>query len=69
VTFTNKAANEMKERLVKLGDDISAQEFSDETGTSNNSKSNEDFDDFINAMKSNKTSKNFSLDPRKLKRI
>lgn len=27
VTFTNKAANEMKERLIKLGEEINAQDF------------------------------------------
>lgn len=33
VTFTNKAANEMKERLVKLGEEISEQNlaFSEKT--------------------------------------
>lgn len=29
VTFTNKAANEMKERLVKLGEEINAQNLTD----------------------------------------
>lgn len=30
MTFTNKAANEMKERLIKLGDEINAQDFTNE---------------------------------------
>ena len=72
VTFTNKAANEMKERLVKLWDDISAQNFSDEweEKKENTSSWDDDLQDFINAMESNKSwSWSFHLDPRRLKWI
>ncbi len=38
VTFTNKAANEMKERLVKLGEEINQQNFDSEITPSPSSK-------------------------------
>ena len=69
VTFTNKAANEMKERLVKLWEDIAAQEFSDEKEKPQNTQWSDDLQDFINSMESTKKSKNFTLDPRRLKWI
>ena len=69
VTFTNKAANEMKERLVKLWEDIATQEFSDEKEKPQSTQWSDDLQDFINSMESTKTSKNFTLDPRRLKWI
>lgn len=69
VTFTNKAANEMKERLVKLWEDIAAQEFSDEKEKPQDTQWSDDLQDFINSMESTKKSKNFTLDPRRLKWI
>ncbi len=69
VTFTNKAANEMKERLVKLWEDIATQEFSDEKEKPQSTQWYDDLQDFINSMESTKTSKNFTLDPRRLKWI
>ena len=72
VTFTNKAANEMKERLVKLWDDIAAQDFSEEW-KGEEAKSDwkdDDLQDFISAMQSwSKYSSKFTLDPRRLKWI
>ena len=72
VTFTNKAANEMKERLVKLWEDISQQNFSEEK--ENNKEENNSWDDsideFIKAMESTKkVSSEFHLDLYKLKWI
>ena len=69
VTFTNKAANEMKERLVKLWEDIAAQEFSDEKEKPQDTQWSDDLQDFINSMESTKKSKNLTLDPRRLKWI
>ena len=69
VTFTNKAANEMKERLVKLWEDIATQEFSDEKEKPQNTQWSDDLQDFINSVESTKKSKNFTLDPRRLKWI
>ena len=69
VTFTNKAANEMKERLIKLWDDISAQSFTEENKTTEESPDNDkDFQDFMNSIQSS-WSKATSLDPRRLKWI
>lgn len=69
VTFTNKAANEMKERLIKLWDDISAQSFTEENKTTEESPDNDkDFQDFMNSIQSS-WSKAKSLDPRRLKWI
>ena len=62
VTFTNKAANEMKERLIKLWDDILSQSFDEEK------KSKKDWDLFEDLMNSNQSSQ-VSLSPRKLKWI
>ena len=71
VTFTNKAANEMKERLVKLWEDISAQNF-DEWKEENEEtiKEDQDYDmqAFLKSMQATKTSP-FALDLRKLKWI
>ena len=72
VTFTNKAANEMKERLIKLWEDISQQNFSEEK--ENNKEENNSWDDsideFIKAMESTKkVSSEFHLDLYKLKWI
>ena len=71
VTFTNKAANEMKERLVKLWDDIAAQDFTEEWKEEKASSWDDgDLQDFINAMQSwSKYSSKFTLDPRRLKWI
>jgi DNA helicase-2/ATP-dependent DNA helicase PcrA len=71
VTFTNKAANEMKERLVKLWDDIAAQDFSEEWKEEVKSDwKDDDLQDFISAMQSwSKYSSKFTLDPRRLKWI
>jgi len=71
VTFTNKAANEMKERLVKLWDDIAAQDFTEEWKEEKASSWGDgDLQDFINAMQSwSKYSSKFTLDPRRLKWI
>ena len=52
VTFTNKAANEMKERLVKLWEDIATQEFSDEKEKPQSTQWYDDLQDFINSMES-----------------
>ena len=69
VTFTNKAANEMKERLIKLWDDISAQSFTEENKTTEESPDNDkDFQNFMNSIQSS-WSKAKSLDPRRLKWI
>ena len=69
VTFTNKAANEMKERLIKLWDDISAQSFTEENkATEESQDSDKDFQDFMNSIQSS-WSKAKSLDPRRLKWI
>ena len=71
VTFTNKAANEMKERLVKLWDDIAAQDFTEEWKEEKAGCWDDgDLQDFINAMQSwSKYSSKFTLDPRRLKWI
>ncbi len=70
VTFTNKAANEMKERLVKLWDDIVAQDFTEEDKKEETKWWDDDLQDFINAMQSwSKYSSKFTLDPRRLKWI
>ena len=70
VTFTNKAANEMKERLVKLWDDISAQDLSEDSFSSSEDNWKwDDLQDFINTMQSSRKSQNFNLDPRRLKWI
>lgn len=70
VTFTNKAANEMKERLVKLWDDIVAQDFTEEDKKEDTKWCDDDLQDFINAMQSwSKYSSKFTLDPRRLKWI
>ena len=71
VTFTNKAANEMKERLVKLWDDIAAQDFTEEWKEEAKSDwKDDDLQDFISAMQSwSKYSSKFTLDPRRLKWI
>lgn len=64
VTFTNKAANEMKERLIKLWDEISSQSFTNEE-----QKSDSDFWDFLNEMNTTTPRSMQHLDPRKLKWI
>ena len=70
VTFTNKAANEMKERLVKLWDDIVAQDFTEEDKKEETKWWDDDLQDFINAMQSwSKFNSKFTLDPRRLKWI
>ena len=70
VTFTNKAANEMKERLVKLWDDIVAQDFTEENKKEEAKWWDDDLQDFINAMQSwSKFNSKFTLDPRRLKWI
>jgi ATP-dependent exoDNAse (exonuclease V) beta subunit len=54
VTFTNKAANEMKERLMKIAEDIRM--ISDETRKSSDEtrKSSDDsIDDFLNTIENN----------------
>ncbi len=68
VTFTNKAANEMKERLVKLGDDIAQQTFNEEEKDTEKS-SDSDFNEFIDSIQ--KAPKKWAkpLDIRKLKWI
>ncbi len=53
VTFTNKAANEMKERLIKLGEEINQQNFSTEDSNlaaKNNEKSDSGIQDFLFEM-------------------
>jgi hypothetical protein len=59
----------MKERLIKLWDDISAQSFTEENKTTEESPDNDkDFQDFMNSVQSS-WSKAKSLDPRRLKWI
>ena len=50
VTFTNKAANEMKERLIKLGDEILSQNF--DQGNSQERADSGDLSDFLSEMQS-----------------
>ena len=50
VTFTNKAANEMKERLIKLGDEILSQNF--DQGNSQEKADSGDLSDFLSEMQS-----------------
>lgn len=74
VTFTNKAANEMKERLIKLGDEINAQDFTNEeakTEEKKETKSDSGFWSFFESVeKSDQTSKpQIQLDARQLKWI
>ena len=56
VTFTNKAANEMRERLVKISEEINEKNLdSSPTPQNDNSKwEGDDLDDFINAMSQTK---------------
>lgn len=61
VTFTNKAANEMKERLIALSDEISQLDFSDTSNTSTQTKKESDdivdFDSLLNNFATNQTEK------------
>ena len=50
VTFTNKAANEMKERLIKLGDEILSQNF--DQGKQQEKADSDDLSDFLSEMQS-----------------
>ena len=50
VTFTNKAANEMKERLIKLGDEILSQNF--DQGNPQEKADSDDLSDFLSEMQS-----------------
>lgn len=52
VTFTNKAANEMKERLIELADEIAALNLNtkNEIETKPSSEGGDDIDDFLNAI-------------------
>ena len=50
VTFTNKAANEMKERLIKLGDEILSQNF--DQGNQKEKANSDDLSDFLSEMQS-----------------
>ena len=71
VTFTNKAANEMKERLIKLWEEINAQNFSDDNLSIEEKKGEESdsgFWDFFQSVE-NKKLPQISLDARQLKRI
>jgi len=66
VTFTNKAANEMKERLIKLGDEILSQNF--DQGNQQEKADSDDLSDFFSEMQSS-TKIQKSLEARELKRI
>ena len=53
VTFTNKAANEMKERLLKISEEISAEKIeTSKSAEAKIEKSGDDLGDFLNAMQS-----------------
>jgi len=53
VTFTNKAANEMKERLLKISEEISTEKIeSSKTPETKTQESGDDLGDFLNAMQS-----------------
>ena len=71
VTFTNKAANEMKERLIKLWEEINAQNFSDDNLSIEEKKGEESDSGFWDFFQSVETKKlpQISLDARQLKRI
>ena len=66
VTFTNKAANEMKERLIKLGDEILSQNFDqqDQEGKADS----DDLSDFLSEMQ-NSAKIQRGLEARELKWI
>ena len=55
VTFTNKAANEMKERLIELADEMTAANLStgNEKETQPSSEGGDDIDDFLNSIEQN----------------
>ncbi|MFC2695927.1 MAG: ATP-dependent helicase [Candidatus Absconditicoccaceae bacterium] len=66
VTFTNKAANEMKERLIKLGDEILSQNF--DQGKQQEKADSDNLSDFLSEMQnSSKIQK--GLEARELKWI
>ena len=66
VTFTNKAANEMKERLIKLGDEILSQNF--DQGNQEEKADSDDLSDFLSEMQSS-TKIQKGLEARELKWI
>lgn len=66
MTFTNKAANEMKERLIKLGDEILSQNF--DQGNQEEKADSDDLSDFLSEMQSSSKIQK-SLEARELKRI
>lgn len=57
VTFTNKAANEMRERLVKISEEINEKNLSwnKEQSHDTNKSKGDDLDDFLNAMNQNQS--------------
>ena len=69
VTFTNKAANEMKERIIKIAEDINSKFVSKCDNISSDLKENEDFDTLIQqslwAKKVN-TLISFKISPEKI---
>jgi len=66
VTFTNKAANEMKERLIKLGDEILSQNF--DQGKQQEKADSDDLSDFLSEMQSSSKIQK-GLEARELKWI
>ena len=66
VTFTNKAANEMKERLIKLGDEILSQSF--DQGNQKEKADSDDLSDFLSEMQSSSKIQK-GLEARELKWI
>lgn len=69
VTFTNKAANEMKERLVQISEEIPNDIASPSEATQENGAQNDDLIDFINSMEATKSTNHRQLSATNLKWI